>query len=832
MTSRAKTNGHRPKSGQSPRVDQRKGSNDSVGKIEKKNGKSLPSPDDNEILFGIKVKSINRKILNELEEQSASEGNHTPRSPTIISPKPTDEECKALYHKVQEANVPKTQWEDFISSEIQNSIEDVDPTATTQPVHGDDEYVTVDNQAYTMPGNSGTRGSRSDANGIDGDNGDKGDGTVASRELLEKLRLEEEDRLGDDAGRGDRDVSYVADMTAVEPSMRRRLSGRTKRVTPENDCTATNGTADNTAALGSGSGRTVTIAAGPGGSGRRHWSDCEDDTENATTAEFFTDDEEGDGENVGMDVTAAAAYNSLKLKLPESVQGRVLERAISEDSDRDRTTSNGDIEGKTDSFLVLDNQGILLSPLSARHRPWGSQLRAQWSAFSKDVQDHLLEGQVMIKHGRWGKPHEKRISISEDLTAVQWQDVTGESKPKRMSFSDIHDTQRGATTPILMKTISPDTQESNSCIALLGSKRGLNLQCHSDEVAIFWYFHLKKLVDASVLDGEAEYNRQLRLERESQIVNAKKEWEEKVMPNFPSMLKRRTSKLKGIWHKGVPPNLRSKVWLQAIGNQLQVTPDLYAAFRQRAEVTYEMEIESGGGSAQAGADGADGGDRRPVTVMSGRESSIALVSADLPRTFPHLSFFHKGGTLEQPLRNILQAYCFYRPDVGYVQGMSFLAAMLLLYMDEYEAFQCLANLLQSNHFLSFFRMDMGQIGKRFRIYDTLFEDVLPAIHKHFTSMTITPDMYLLDWLMTLYAKALPLDLATRIWDSYLLDGEIFLFRTAFGIFRMHEKQLLSWNFEECLKFLNHLPQTMPEKAVIENILSVSISEAKFASLMA
>jgi len=31
-----------------------------------------------------------------------------------------------------------------------------------------------------------------------------------------------------------------------------------------------------------------------------------------------------------------------------------------------------------------------------------------------------------------------------------------------------------------------------------------------------------------------------------------------------------------------------------------------------------------------------------------------------------------------------QAYVFYRPDVGYVQGMSYLAAMLLLSMDTFQ----------------------------------------------------------------------------------------------------------------------------------------------------
>jgi hypothetical protein len=45
-----------------------------------------------------------------------------------------------------------------------------------------------------------------------------------------------------------------------------------------------------------------------------------------------------------------------------------------------------------------------------------------------------------------------------------------------------------------------------------------------------------------------------------------------------------------------------------------------------------------------------------------------------------------------------------RPEVGYVQGMSYLAAMLLLYMESYEAFTCLANMLAKDVYFQFYRL--------------------------------------------------------------------------------------------------------------------------------
>ncbi len=64
----------------------------------------------------------------------------------------------------------------------------------------------------------------------------------------------------------------------------------------------------------------------------------------------------------------------------------------------------------------------------------------------------------------------------------------------------------------------------------------------------------------------------------------------------------------------------------------------------------------------------------------------------------------QGGPYHDSLYDILGAYACYRPDIGYVQGMSFLAAVLLLNMDASDAFICLANLLNLTSYLAFFKV--------------------------------------------------------------------------------------------------------------------------------
>lgn len=121
---------------------------------------------------------------------------------------------------------------------------------------------------------------------------------------------------------------------------------------------------------------------------------------------------------------------------------------------------------------------------------------------------------------------------------------------------------------------------------------------------------------------------------------------------------------------------------------------------------------------------------------------------------------------------MLQAYVCYRPDIGYVQGMSFIAAMLLLNSDAYEAFQVLTNMLNRGCHMAFYTMDLPRIEGYKAVFGDLFTETLPELAAHFAEFSVPSDMFLLDWLMTVFSKSLPLELACRIWDRYFMDGEV------------------------------------------------------------
>ncbi|XP_023218167.1 TBC1 domain family member 12-like [Centruroides sculpturatus] len=220
-------------------------------------------------------------------------------------------------------------------------------------------------------------------------------------------------------------------------------------------------------------------------------------------------------------------------------------------------------------------------------------------------------------------------------------------------------------------------------------------------------------------------------------------------------------KTRELWWKGLPPSVRGKVWQHAIGNDLNITEELYDICVSRSKEKIWIS-ESHSDTANA----------------KGKEGAAEFIKLDVSRTFPQLGIFQEGGPYYSVLQSMLGAYVIYRPDIGYVQGMSFIAAMLLLNMDAVDAFICFANLLNRPCQLAFFRVEQHMMTAYYSMYEEFFKENLGALFNHFDKQGLSSDLYLVDWIYTLFSRSLPLDVACRVWDVFLRDGEEFLFRTA------------------------------------------------------
>eukprot|EP00118_Oscarella_pearsei_P008821 m.47423 g.47423 ORF g.47423 m.47423 type:complete len:552 (+) comp33784_c0_seq4:415-2070(+) len=307
--------------------------------------------------------------------------------------------------------------------------------------------------------------------------------------------------------------------------------------------------------------------------------------------------------------------------------------------------------------------------------------------------------------------------------------------------------------------------------------------------------------------------------KEKDVSSSISAWKTDTVPNWDSVCGSKA--VQEMWWHGIPPSVRGAVWPKAIGNSLHITEDLYKIFLARANEKLAIAKSK---NPQKEID--------PHLVGKDHEKSVEVIQLDVSRTFPRLCMFQKGGPLYNDLHDVLGAYACYRPDVGYVQGMSFLAAVLLLYVSTSEAFICLAGILNRPCHLAFFRIDEKEMKAYFDLFTVFFEELLPKLSSHFNTMNVTPDMFLIDWIYSLYSKALPLDVACRVWDVYFRDGDVFLFRTALGILSMYQGEMLEKEFIELGRFFTRLPGLMSADKLFEHIMRINISSKRFNQVLA
>ncbi|XP_066537570.1 TBC1 domain family member 14 isoform X2 [Hoplias malabaricus] len=304
-----------------------------------------------------------------------------------------------------------------------------------------------------------------------------------------------------------------------------------------------------------------------------------------------------------------------------------------------------------------------------------------------------------------------------------------------------------------------------------------------------------------------------RVKLEESIGNAALTWSQEILPNWSTT--RSSKRVRELWWQGVPPSVRGRVWSLAIGNELNITHELYDICLSRAKERWNA---SPAPSTTTETDTGDAG-----SSHADKEASLELIKLDISRTFPSLCIFQQGGPYHDVLHSILGAYTCYRPDVGYVQGMSFIAAVLILNMHTADAFIAFANLLNRPCQMAFYRVDHSLMLTYFAAFEVFFEENLPKLFAHFKNNNLTPDIYLIDWIFTLYSKSLPLDVACRVWDVFCRDGEEFLFRTALGILRLYEDVLTHMDFIHNAQFLTRLPENINAHTLFSSIAAVSMS---------
>jgi len=187
-----------------------------------------------------------------------------------------------------------------------------------------------------------------------------------------------------------------------------------------------------------------------------------------------------------------------------------------------------------------------------------------------------------------------------------------------------------------------------------------------------------------------------------------------------------------------------------------------------------------------------------------------------------------GGLGQNALRRILQSYAALDTEVGYCQGMGFIAALFLTYLVEEDAFYCFHSVLSrsSSPLRLMYLPKMSETQKVLYVFEQLGAQHLGSLWTHMSAEGIHPTMYATEWFMTMFCRGFSFDLVTRVWDIYLAEGSFkIVYRVSLAILKSFEKQFMERSFEKMMALLKELPRLIDADALIELTWKIPLKTA-------
>ncbi|CAN0427367.1 unnamed protein product [Lampetra planeri] len=186
---------------------------------------------------------------------------------------------------------------------------------------------------------------------------------------------------------------------------------------------------------------------------------------------------------------------------------------------------------------------------------------------------------------------------------------------------------------------------------------------------------------------------------------------------------------------------------------------------------------------------------KPVTSDVVDVLVLRQIILDLDRSFPtHRSLMGESPEAKEgraSLFRVLSAYARYNPRIGYCQGMSYLASMLLMNMVEEDAFWALVSLLERPKYLAgFFHRSLDRIQRHAKVFQRLLQHRIPKLCQHLEELGVEPLMFITPWFLTLFTSLPCWDTVLAVWDLIMLDGLNVMFRLGLSILQLLEERLL------------------------------------------
>lgn len=260
----------------------------------------------------------------------------------------------------------------------------------------------------------------------------------------------------------------------------------------------------------------------------------------------------------------------------------------------------------------------------------------------------------------------------------------------------------------------------------------------------------------------------------------------------------RSPELKALMRSGVPHTHRSKVWRWCVNFHVK-------KMRDSQPKDYYLNL---------------------LSMASDKPNpACKQIELDLLRTLPNNKHYASPDSEGiQKLRNVLLAFSWRNPDIGYCQGLNRLAAITLLYLDQEDAFWCLVAIVEVFMPRDYYTKTLlgSQVDQR--VFKDLMNEKLPRLHAHFEHYKVDFSLITFNWFLVVFVDSVVSDILFKIWDAFLYEGPKIMFRFALALFKYKEDEFLKLQDTMAIfKYLRYFTRTILDSRKLMSIAFVDMN---------
>ena len=517
--------------------------------------------------------------------------------------------------------------------------------------------------------------------------------------------------------------------------------------------------------------------------------------------------------------------------------------------------------------IVMDNDYLELIYKREAVQNTAINLLSNGDNFAKNKNEELSEQQILdnlesmkkgdkfYKYRNDDEPSIRFFQLSSDSQYLFWYNPDTPSifrTIKKININTIQNVYIGINSSKLFEKFNIDLNYDQQCISIFcNDGTTLALQNDNEATTKKWYYALKYLINHYKINEKSGSSYNLSKEEERKYIESENEmklnqlWKNEILINWKYYRKyliesydsRELNKIRAnnsseklevyeddesenakeifdkpkffeYWRLGLPKFIRKKIWPIIIGNKGGITENLVEYY---SKIVEQLDFEKLNKLYNEYYNSSKTNYGRNEIIFS-EDILMNQVINDILKII-NIKYKNEINNLNMKIENfgsslfrIIRIFTLYRQDIIYSKEIAYISTIFLLNSENYyQALVNMVNFVLDSPGIKFIQKNEEFISIRISFFKSLLDKYYPRLHKHLNKLDIKPELYFNKWISSFFIKAFPYEILLKLWDNYIIKGEVFLFEIALSALKLQENDCFELSSGKIIQNLNKIP---------------------------